>query len=112
MENALKQQVVAAVKPQCIEALRDPTTGKLTGTITDVIRHLFQVYGRVTPQNLSEQKQKVRQMVYDPQHPIDGVFMVIDELVNYTEAVQTTYNQAQCINLGYRIPNRTGLFQR
>ena len=51
-------------------------------------------------------------MVYDPQHPIDGIFIAIDELVNYSEAAEAAYSQPQCINLAYRILNKTGLFQR
>ena len=110
MENALKQQVVTAVGPQYIEALRDPATGRLNGTIAvEIIRHLFHVYDRVIPQTLFEQEQKVHQMVYDPQHPIDGIFTAINELVNYAEAANTLYFQPQCINLGYQILNRTGL---
>ena len=105
VENALKQQVVAAVESQYIQALRDPVTGRLNGTIAEVIKHLFQVYGSVTPQTLFEQEQKVQQMVYDPQHPID-------ELVNYSEAAQVPYTQPQCINLGYHILNRSDMFQR
>ena len=112
VEQALKQQVVTAVEPQYIEALRDPTTGRIQAPVSDVIRHLFQVYGKVTPQALYEQEQKVQQMVYDPQHPIDGVFTAVDDLVNFSEAAQTPYTQAQCINLAYLIINRTGYFQR
>ena len=108
----MKQQIVAAVEPPYIEALRDPTTGRIQAPVADVIRQLFQVYGKVTPQTLYEQEQKVQQLVYDPQHPIDGVFTAIDEIVNYSEAAQTPYIQAQCINLGYLILNRTGHFQR
>ena len=112
VENSLKQQLVAAVEPQYIQALRDITTGKLIGTIAQVIKHLYDVYGRVTPQALYEQEQRVHQMVYDPGHPIDGVFSAVDELANYAEAAQTPYSQPQCINLAYRILNRSGLFQR
>ena len=112
VENALKQQIVAAVEPQYLQAMRDPVTGKLKGTIAEMIKHLLDVYGQVTPQTLFEQEQKVQQMIYDPQHPIDGVYTAIDELVNYSEAARVPYSQAQCINLGYRIINRTGMFQR
>ena len=112
VENALKQQIVGAVEPQYLQALRDPTTSRLNGTIPEIMKHLFLVYGRVTPQLLYEQEQKVQQMVYDPQHPIDGVFTAIDELVNFAEAAEIPYTQPQCISLGYRIINRTGMFQR
>ena len=112
VETALKQQVVAAVEPQYLEARRDPTTRKLNGTISEIVKHLFDVYGRVTPQTLFEQEQKVHQMVYDPQHPIDRVFTAVNELANYVEAASTPYTQPQCINLAYRILNRSGAFQR
>ena len=93
VKHALKQQIVAAVKPQYIKALRDTTTGKLNGMVYEVIRYLFEVYGRVTPQILYEQEQKVQHMAYDPHHPINGVFSAIGELVNYSEAAQTPYSQ-------------------
>ena len=51
-------------------------------------------------------------MVYNPQHPIDGVFTVVDDLANYAEAAQTPFSQPQCINFAYRILNRAGIFQR
>ena len=112
VENALKQQIIAAVEPQYLEAIRNQVTGKLAGSVYEVIRHLFHVYGQVTPQALYGQEQKVHQMVYDPQHPIDGVFTAIDDLMTFAEAAQTPYTQPQSINLAYRILNRTGLFQR
>ena len=85
--------------------------GKLNGTVYEVIWHLFEVYGRVTPQTLYKQEQKVQQMVYDPHHPINGVFSAIDEPVNYSEAAQMPYSQPQCINLAYCLLNRTVIFQ-
>ena len=44
-----------------------------------------------TPQTLFEQEQKVQQIVYYPQHTIDGFFTAIDDLVNILEAAQTLY---------------------
>ena len=95
-----------------MEALRDATTDQLNGTVSEVICHLFQVYGRVNSQTLHEQEQKVQQMVYDLQHPIDSVFTAIDDQVNFSEAAQTPYTQAKCINLVYIFVNRTELFKR
>ena len=97
VENAPKQKIVAAVEPQYLQAMQDSTTGCLNGTIAQVMRHLFHVNRKVTPQVLFKQEQKVQNMVYDPQH---------------LEAAQTLYSQPQCINLAYRILNCTGLFQQ
>ena len=66
IENALKQQIVVAVESQYLDALQDKTTGRLIGTIYEIIQHLFEVYGQVSPQTLFKQEQKVKQMVYEP----------------------------------------------
>ena len=50
VENALKQQIVGAVELQYLQALQDSTAGQLNGTVVEVVKHLFHVYGRVTPQ--------------------------------------------------------------
>ena len=99
VENALKKQIVGAVEPQYLQALQNSNTGYLHGAVAEIVKHLFQVYGRVTPQILYEQEKKVQQMVYDPQHPIDGVFTAVDDIVNSSKAVETPYTQPQCINL-------------
>ena len=57
VENSLKQQIVGAVEPQYLQALQDSTTGQFNGTVAEVVKHLFHVYGRVTPQVLYEQEQ-------------------------------------------------------
>ena len=36
----------------------------------------------------------------------------MDDLANYAEAALTPYSEKQCVNLAYRILNRTGIFQR
>ena len=68
VEQALQQQLVIALEPQYLEAIRDPATGCIAAPAYDTIRHLFTTYGKVSPQTLYEQEQKVQQMVHDPQH--------------------------------------------
>ena len=98
VKNVPQQQIVAVVEPQYLEAIRNQVTGRLTGTVYEVIRHLFHVYGKVPPQALYGQEPKVHQKVYDPQHPLDGVFTAIDDLITLAEAAQIPYTQPQSIN--------------
>ena len=51
-------------------------------------------------------------MMYDPMNPIDVIFIAIDDLVHYADAANSPYTQAQIINMGYIILNRTGFFRR
>ena len=112
IDQALRQQLATAIEPTYLEALRDPTTGRISMPVRDIIRHLYNVYGRVTPQKLQDRESMVRQMVYDPINPIDGIFSAVDELVHYADAANSAYTQAQIINIAYIILNRTGHFRR
>ena len=112
MEQALHQQIVTAIEPQYLEAFRETTTGRISLSVHELIRQLFRMYGRVTPPKLLEQEEKIRQMTYGPINPIDGIFTAIDDLVHYANAAASPYTQAQIVNMGYLILNRTGVFRR
>ena len=47
VENTLKQQIVGAVEPQYLQALQDSITGCLNGTVAEIVKYLFKVYGCV-----------------------------------------------------------------
>ena len=49
VERALRQQIVMAVEPKYLRALRTPGTNKITHTIPAIFEHLFSTYGYVTP---------------------------------------------------------------
>ncbi len=51
-------------------------------------------------------------MSYDPVNPIDGIFTAIHGLVHYADTAYSPYTQAQIVNMGYIILNRTGVFRR
>ena len=74
VEQALRQQIVSTIEPQYLEAFRNTSsTGKISLSVYNLIKQLYQMYGRVTPQKLQAQEDnKVRQMVYDPVNPING----------------------------------------
>ena len=112
VEQALRQQLVTAKEPQYLEAFRDTATGRISLPVYDLLRQLYQLYGRVTPQKLQDQEDKIRQMTYDPTNPIDGIFTAIDDLVHYADAANSPYTQPQIVNMGYIILNRTGIFRR
>ena len=52
VERIIIQKIVAAVGQNYLKALRDPVTNKITRTIPDILTHLFNVYGHITPTEL------------------------------------------------------------
>ncbi len=112
VNQALHQQIATAIEPRYLEAIRNTATGRIALPVRDILRHLYSVYGRVTPQKLQDRENAVQQMIYDPVNPIDGIFTAVNELVQYAAAANSPYTQAQIINLAYIILNCTGHFRR
>ena len=50
IENAIRQQIVAAVEPKYISSLRNRSTNSIGASIPDIIEHLYDNYGQITPQ--------------------------------------------------------------
>ena len=59
VERMILQQIVAAVEPKYLRALRKPGTNRLNCTIPELFTHLFDTYGDVTPSELRELTKRV-----------------------------------------------------
>ena len=49
VEKALIQQIVQAIAAPYLSSIRDRTTNSLRGTVYEILTHLQDVYGRVSP---------------------------------------------------------------
>ena len=83
VKKALKQQLVAAVDPTYLSSLRSRTTNALQGTVSDILDHLQEVYGTVSPQMIEDRDAELRSMIYNPRLPIDVVFNAVEDLVDF-----------------------------
>ena len=75
VEQALRQQLIAAIEPDYLEALRDPITCMLQESIPRIMEYLLETFGQVTPQELADRKEEVKNFVYDPTKPVDTFFL-------------------------------------
>ena len=66
VERALIQQIVAAVEPKYLKALRNPVTNKITQSIPIIFDYLFETYGDVTPQELRHLTTQVESLNFPP----------------------------------------------
>ena len=83
VEQALLQQLVEAVEPQYLLALRNRQSNSITVPLHAVLDHLKTTFGRVTPQMLDDRASEVARMNYTPHLPIDLVFNAIDNLCDF-----------------------------
>ena len=110
VENALKQQLIKAVDSAFLDTIRDPVTFVLQGTIADNLAFLLTTYGKVTPETLNEEFEKVSNTLYNPSLPIDTLFNSVIALAELAEAATVPYSEQQQITIAYNILNRSGRF--
>ena len=100
VERALQQQIVAALDAKYIKALRDPIKRKIPRSIPEIFEHLFNAYGHVTPSELHKLKQKVENMQFAPNEPIDTLVTEIKDLVDIAEIAGSPITDCQRVNIG------------
>ena len=108
VENALKSQLTKAIEPTYLTALIDPDTYDLQGTIFDSLRFLMTTYGRVTPEALADEFEKVNAIIYNPALPIDVIFNAVVDVSELAGAANIPYTEQQQITICYNILNRSG----
>ena len=111
VEQALRQQIVKAVDDSYLTALRNRQTNTIDVTIPVLIDYLFSNHGRVTPAMLHHHEKTVKEMYYDPMHPIDVIFNKVEDLSDLSTAARADLTEQQLINIAYVIINNTGKYQ-
>ena len=111
IEQALRQQLIEAVEPEYLDALRDPTTHMIQYNIPDIIEHLQLTYGFLTDEDLSDRENVLKQFVYDPTKTIDNIFNIIVKHQDLYTIVNNPLADKQQVSIAYKIFNRSRLFQ-
>jgi hypothetical protein len=75
VEKALIQQIVQAIAAPYLSSIHDRTSNSLRGAVYQILEHLQDVYGRVSPQVLEDRDNELRSMVYNTQLPINIVLL-------------------------------------
>ena len=82
MEDALKSIIIDAVDKVYIGKLQNKCTGYLGITARDLLDHLLDCYGNITPADVEECKKQMNEPI-DSTQPIDIYFKRIDDTVQY-----------------------------
>jgi hypothetical protein len=111
IERALIQQIIAAVEPQYVAALRDRTTNQFTGTVLQILTYLKTTYGKITPAALQKLETETKAIDFNVVQPIDTIYHKVEDLVEYADLANAPMTQVQTINIAYNIINKTGRFK-
>ena len=111
VDKALKQQIIDAVEPMYLDAIRNRTSNNITRPIFEVLEHLFDNFGEITPETFLEREAAVKAKSYDPNTPVDTLFKDIEDLVDLSGRAGVAMTQAQSIQIAYVILWRTTVFK-
>ena len=90
--------MVAALESKYLETLRDPNSNSIMIPLSDVLTHLFNRYGRVDAETLTEMEMKVKEKHYDVSEPIVTIFNKIEELARLGTAAHNPYSDMQKVH--------------
>ena len=110
VERALIQQIVSAIEPKFLKALRNPVTNKITKSIPEIFEYLFDTYGDVSPQELKMLTSQVEALNFPPNEPVDTIFTEIDDLGTIAVLAKAPISEQQKINMGYLILQNTQVY--
>ena len=110
VERTIIQQIVAVVDPKFLKAIRNTHTNKINKTIPEIFEYLFDTYGDVTIQELTELKNQVENLTFNPREPIDNVFTEIEDLADIADIAKSPLTEQQKIDFAYLILQQTNKF--
>ena len=110
VKKALQQQLTESIDTIYLDALCDADMNALNLPIRDVLQYLYDTYGDIAPGILSEKRQIVKQMTYDPTLPIDVIFNAIKRYTDIAESARAPLTQQQCVNIAYVILKKLNTF--
>jgi hypothetical protein len=107
--NAISALILTVIDPVYLAALRLPYIGFGTRTPLELLAHLYANYAKITPADLDQNDQAMKQPC-DVNQPIEVLFKQIDDAVEFASAGGTPYSTEQILAVAYQLVFRTGIF--
>ena len=110
VDKALKSLLISAVDEACIRCLRHRHVGYAQVTTLQLITHLYDTYGRITPNALKENDQRLHQ-AYDPTMPFEILVDQVEDAVEFASAGKSLYTLKQIVTAAYNLIHETGAYE-
>jgi len=99
--QALVAQIVEAIDPIYLKALRNRHTGQYSSDTRHVLQHLFATYAKITPQQVTAKSHATANMYYDISQPVDLIFDAIEDLSELAEYANSPLTPQQMIDMAH-----------
>ena len=108
-DKALKQLLLSAVDDMFLKTLKNSISGYSRVTTKQLINHLYDRYGQLTPQDLKDNDDNLHQP-YDATSPIENLFEQIETAQDIATTAGAQYNNTQILNAAYNLVFNTNAF--
>ena len=110
LQNALKKQVVAAVEPIFLQAIREAYVGFANRTVFDLLRHLYDGYAAISADDLEHNDKRLREQ-WDPNTPFATLIKQITDATDLADHAGVPYTAEQTVSAAYTLVERTGVLE-
>ena len=112
VKQALIRQIVAAVDENYIDELRDETNDRITKTIPEMLRYLFDNFADVDAEDVRKEEAKLSEYVWNIAEPPMEFYRKVEQLQKLANAANVTRTASQLIAIAIQIIKRTGDFEQ
>jgi hypothetical protein len=109
MDDAIKAQIIDSVNDTYLNELRNKYTGYMGVSSRDLIDHLLDRYGKITPADIEECKKRMNEPI-DSSQPIDIYFQKIDDCIQYAVDGQVAFTPGQILQTVYHAVSTSGYY--
>ena len=109
MDDAIKSQIIDSVDDTYLCELRNKYTGYMGVSSRDLIDHLLDRYGKITPADIEECKTRMTTPM-DSSQPIDVYFKQIDDCIQYAVDGQVAFTPDQILQTVYHAVSTSGYY--
>lgn len=107
VERALIQQIVRAIDPKYLRALRNSATQQINKTIPEIFTHLFETYGDITTEDLASFRKRLEDLRFTANEPVDTIFTEVENYKELCEIADSPITDKQTIDYGYMLIMKT-----
>ena len=109
IQAALKKQIIHAVEPIFLQAVRAPYVGFANKTAYDLLKHLYDTYANISADDLENNDKNLREP-WDPNSPFQALVKQIKDAADYADHAGVPYSPEQIVTAAYNNVDNTGVF--
>ena len=109
VDLALKKELIEDVEDVYLAGRENRYTGFLHATTRDLLDHLMQRYGKITPLAIKNNKTRMEEPL-DTSQPVEVYFQRIDDCLQFSADAESPFSAQQTLEIEYYAVSASGLY--